>query len=60
MYMDDIKLFAKNEKELKTLMHTENIQSGHGIWYCKMRNASKENLQTTSDGRNGTTKLRKN
>ena len=23
MYMDDIKLFAKNEKELKTLINTE-------------------------------------
>ena len=23
MYMDDIKLFAKNEKELETLIHTE-------------------------------------
>ena len=27
MYMDDIKLFAKNEKELKTLIHTVRIYS---------------------------------
>ena len=27
MYMDDIKLFAKNEKELETLKHTVRIYS---------------------------------
>ena len=27
MYMDDIKLFAKNEKELKTLIYTVRIYS---------------------------------
>ena len=27
MYMDDIKLFAKNEKELETLIHTIRIYS---------------------------------
>ena len=27
MYMDDIKLFAKNEKELETLIHTVKIYS---------------------------------
>ena len=27
MYIDDIKLFAKNEKELKTLIHTVRIYS---------------------------------
>ena len=27
MYMDDIKLFAKNEKELETLIHTDRIYS---------------------------------
>ena len=27
MYMDDIKLFAKNEKELETLVHTVRIYS---------------------------------
>ena len=27
MYMDDIKLFTKNEKELETLIHAVRIQS---------------------------------
>ena len=27
MYMDDIKIFAKNEKELKSLIHTIRIYS---------------------------------
>ena len=27
MYMDDIKLFDKNEKELETIIHTERICS---------------------------------
>ena len=27
MYMDDIKLFAKNEKEMETLIHTVRIYS---------------------------------
>ena len=27
MYMDDIKLFAKNEKELETLIHAFRIYS---------------------------------
>ena len=27
MYMDDIKLFAKNEKELETLVHAVKIYS---------------------------------
>ena len=31
MYMDDIKLFAKNEKELETLIHTVRIYS-QDIW----------------------------
>ena len=29
MYMDDIKLFTKNEKDLETLIHTIRIQSRH-------------------------------
>ena len=53
MYIDDIKLFAKNEKELEAL-----IQSGHrnGIWHRKMCNACNEKWQTTCNWRNGTTK----
>ena len=41
MYMDDIKLFAKNEKELETLIHTPRIYSQDigiefGIEKCAM------------------------
>ena len=38
MYMDDIKRFAKNEKELETNTRSQNIQSEHrdGIWHRKM------------------------
>ena len=41
MYMDDIKLFAKNEKELETLIHAVRIYSqdigmGFGIEKCAM------------------------
>ena len=40
MYMDDIKLFARNEKtknKLETLTRSENIQSGYRvrIWHRK-------------------------
>ena len=35
MYMDDIKLFAKNEKELETLIHVVRIYSQYiGIEFC--------------------------
>ena len=42
--MDDIKLFAKNEKELETLTGSENIQSGrrNGIRHKKMHHANNE------------------
>ena len=41
MYMDDIKLFSKNEKELETLIHAERIYSQEiemefGIEKCTM------------------------
>ena len=41
MYMDDIKLFAKNEKELKTLIHSvriysQDIRMEFGIEKCAM------------------------
>ena len=41
MYMDDIKLFAKNEKELETLIHAVRIYSQDigmefGIEKCAM------------------------
>ena len=41
MYMDDINLFAKNEKELETLIHavriySQNIGMEFGIEKCAM------------------------
>ena len=41
MYMDDIKLFARNEKDLETLIHTvriynQNIGMEFGIEKCAM------------------------
>ena len=41
MYMDDIKLFAKNEKELETLIHTitiysQDIEMEFGIEKCPL------------------------
>ena len=41
MYMDDIKLFAKNEKERETVIHAERIYSQNigmefGIEKCAM------------------------
>ena len=49
MYIDDIKLFAKNEKELETLIHTGRIYSqdiGMEFGIEKMCYASNENWQT--------------
>ena len=53
MYMDDIKLFAKNEKELETLIHTVRIYSretgiGVGIEKCAML-AMKSGKQQLTD-----------
>ena len=58
MQVEDIKLFAKNEKELETNTRSENIHSGHwdGIWGRKIYNVSNEKRQTTPDERNGTAK----
>ena len=63
MYMDDIKLFAKNETELETLIHAVRIYSQDigmefGIGKCAMLVIEK--WQTTYDWRNGTTKSRQN
>ena len=47
MYMGDIKLFAKNEKELETLIHAVRIYSQEiGI---EFGNAYNEKWQTTSN-----------
>ena len=52
MYMDDIKLFAKNEKELENLIHTVRIYSqdiGMEFGIEKMCHARHEKWQTTYD-----------
>ena len=54
MYMDDIKLFAKNEKELKTLIHavriySQNIGMEFGIEKCAML-VMKSGKQHMTDG----------
>ena len=52
MYMDDIKLFAKNEKELETHIHTVRIYSqniGMEFGIEKMCHARHEKWQTTYD-----------
>ena len=62
MYMDDIKRFAKNERELETLnTDRENIQSRYrnGVLHREMRRTSNEKWETTHDRRNRTTKSRK-
>ena len=58
MYMDGIKRFAKNEKELETLKENENIQSRYrnGIWHRKMRHVSSKKWQTAHKRRSRTTK----
>ena len=60
--MDDIKLFEKLKKIGNSNTRIENIQSGRRdeISYRKMRNTNNEKRETTPDGRNGTTKSRKN
>ena len=63
MYMDDIKLFVKNEKRIgSSNTCSKNIQSGRrdGIWHRKMCYASNEKRKTTHDGKDGTTKSRQN
>ena len=57
MYMDDIKLFAKNPNT-----NCENMQSRYrnGIWHRKMRHASNEKWQPTHDGMSQTTKSNSN
>ena len=62
MYMDDIKLFAKYEKQFETpKTGSENIQSVHrdGICHLKMIHTNKERQETTYDRRNVTAKPRK-
>ena len=61
--MDEIKLFAKNEKELETLIHAVSIYSediGMNIGIEKMVHTNNEKRKTTNDRRKRTTKSRKN
>ena len=62
MYMDNIKLFAKNEKELETLIQAVRIFSlDIGMEFNReMCHGNNEKPKTTYDGRNGTIKSRKN
>ena len=59
MYMDDIKLFVKNKKELETLIPSVRKYSQgqkNGIWQRKIGLARNEKWQMTQDWRNWTTK----
>ena len=63
MYMGDIKLFSKNVKELEILIYAVRIYSQDigmesGIEKCAM--LVMESRKWHIDGKNGTTKLRKN
>ena len=60
MYKDDIKLlFAKNEKELETLIHAVRIYSQDiGMEFGIEKCARHKKWQTTYDWQNGTTKSR--
>ena len=63
MYLDDIKLFPKTEKELEILIQTVIIYI-HDIDMDfdskKMQHANNEKRKTTNDGSNRTTNSRKN
>ena len=58
MYMDDIKLFAKNEKALETLIQAVGIDSDNVGMEFGMEKMKKQKI--ANDGRNKTTKTRKN
>ena len=60
MSMDDMKLFARNEKELKTLIHAVRIYSLdiEMDFRLKMRHVNNEERETTIHRRNGTTEWR--
>ena len=60
MYIDDIKLFAENEKEFKTLIHTVRIYRQDIGMEFGIENVSNKKRQMTYYGHNGTTKSRKN
>ena len=59
MYMDEIKLFAKKEKELENNAGSENIQDIGMEFRIKISHANNEKQEMKCDGRNGTTESRK-
>ena len=59
MYMDRIKLFAKNEKELETLIQAVRIYSQEIRMESGMYHANNEKRETINDGRNKTNKKSK-
>ena len=59
IYMNDMKLSAKKEKELKTLIKTVRIYGrvmGMEFGIEKSGHTNKEKQEMTQDGRDGTTK----
>ena len=60
IYMDDIKLFSKSEKELETLIQAVKIYSQDIGMEFDMRYIHNEKQKTTHDGRNRNTKPREN
>ena len=63
MYIDNIKVFAKNEIEFESLIQIMKIlQPGYknGIWHRKMHRTHKEKREKINNRRNKTTKSGKN
>ena len=62
IYIDNIKLFAKTEKELETLIQKIRIQSRYrnGTYYRKMCHVNSEKGKKINNRRNRNTKSRKN
>ena len=62
MYMDDIKLFPKNENELETLIQTIKIYSQDiGMEFgIEKSHANNKKQKRTNNGRNRTAKSKKN
>ena len=58
--MNNIKLFAKNEKELETLIQTIEPGYRNGIWHRKMCHVDNEKWKKRKNRRNRTVKSRKN
>ena len=61
MYMDNVKLFLKNEKELETDKNNKNRQPGYrnGIWHRKMCHVKNKKGKKTNNRKNRGAKLGK-